>query len=70
MPEPLTMRCCCGHARRSHVPRWTWHLQAGHGLERHADAPGLCWYCPCPGYFAPLAVATTRQDDRDGRQAL
>jgi hypothetical protein len=57
MPEPLMLRCCCGHARRSHIPRWTWHLLPGHGLQRQPDAPGACRHCACGGYYAPLAQA-------------
>jgi hypothetical protein len=56
MVEPLIQRCCCGHARRSHIPRWTWHPLPGSSMERQPEAPGACRHCTCPGYFAPLAA--------------
>jgi hypothetical protein len=62
MAEPLSQRCCCGHARRSHVPCWTWRLTARHVLQRHPEPPNGCRFCACPGYFAPLAAA----DSPDG----
>lgn len=70
MSEPLILRCCCGHARRSHVPRWTWHLLPGHGLQRQAEAPGDCRYCQCAGYYAPLAVAAASTDGLSAREPV